>query len=121
MFGCVKGQNQYEILAMEEIIDDKDVGSMAFLVCHIWFYSCIYVYVSVCACITCTIYILDKCQRRIFLLLLLSLMQGVGRKSLKGERERARGEVAGFQNSESGALSQQDFGFSLCTAPEFQV
>ena len=57
----------------------------------------------------------------IFLLLLLSLMRGAERKSLKGERERARGEVAGFRNSESAALSQQDFGFSLCAVPEFQV
>ena len=24
MFGCVKGQNQYKNLAVEEIIDDKD-------------------------------------------------------------------------------------------------
>ena len=30
-------------------------------------------------------------------------------------------KVAGFRKSESGALSQQDFGFSLCAAPEFQV
>ena len=52
----------------------------------------------------------------IFLLLLLSLIWGVGRKSLKGERERARGEVAGFWNSVSGALSQRDFSFSLCAA-----
>ena len=57
----------------------------------------------------------------IFLLLLLSLIQGAGRKSLKGERERARGEVAGFRNSKSRALSQWDFDFSLCAAPKFQV
>ena len=57
----------------------------------------------------------------IFLLLLLSLMWGAGRKSLKGERGRARGEVASFWNSKSGALSQRDFGFSLCAAPKFQV
>ena len=38
--------------------------------------------------------------------------------------ERGRnhlGEVASFQNPKSGALSQRDFGFSLCAAPEFQV
>ena len=57
----------------------------------------------------------------IFLLLLLSLMWGAGRKSLKGERVRVRGEVASFWNSESGALSQWDFSFSLCAAPKFQV
>ena len=62
-----------------------------------------------------------NCQRWTFLLLLLSLMWGAGRKSLKGERERVRGEVAGFRNSKSRALSQQDFSFSLCAAPEFQV
>ena len=30
-------------------------------------------------------------------------------------------EVAGFQNSKSGALSQWDFSFNLCAAPKFQV
>ena len=40
---------------------------------------------------------------------------GRGRKSLMGKK------VASFRNSESGALSQWDFSFSLCTAPEFQV
>ena len=59
----------------------------------------------------------EVCQSWIFLLLLLSIMWGAGRKSLQGGRERVRGEVAGFQNSESGALSQWDFGFSLCAAP----
>ena len=44
-----------------------------------------------------------------------------GKETPKGGRERVRGEVATFQNSESRALSQQDFGFSLCAVPKFQV
>ena len=46
---------------------------------------------------------------------------GSGKEIPEGGRERVRGEVASFRNSESGALSQRDFGFSLCAAPEFQV
>ena len=42
----------------------------------------------------------------IFLLLLLSLVSvGGGKEIPERGGERARGEVAGFQNSESGALS----------------
>ena len=46
---------------------------------------------------------------------------GSGKEIPEGGRERARGEVASFWNSESRALSQQDFGFGLCAAPKFQV
>ena len=42
---------------------------------------------------------------------------GKGRESLMEKKEK----IAGFWNSESRALSQRDFGFSLCAAPEFQV
>ena len=31
MFGCVKGQNQYENLAVEEIIDDEDSAATNFI------------------------------------------------------------------------------------------
>ena len=55
---------------------------------------------------------ISRCQRWDFLLSLPSM--GRGRRFLKGE-------VASFWNSESGALSQWDFGFRLCAAPEFQV
>ena len=41
---------------------------------------------------------------------------GSGKEIPEGGRERARGEVA-----KSGALSQWDFGFSLCAGPKFQV
>ena len=61
--------------------------------------------------------LLESVRDVIFLLLLLSLMREAGRKSLIEERKK----IAGFQNSESGALSQRDFGFSLCAVPEFQV
>ena len=42
---------------------------------------------------------------------------GKGRESLMGKEKK----IVSFQNSESRALSQWDFGFSLCAAPEFQV